>query len=140
MIKSVQVKDSGARWYVEYREYDPQSKLWLRRREYDRKVNSENNPEEKRRKIQLQYDEIILSLGKSVKRQDTTIKGYINSYIDDKKTSLAKTSIKNIKLALKYLYTFLKFHGYHELSLDEITREHIHAFRKGLSKVTGNRY
>jgi integrase len=145
MIKSVSIKDHGGditkRWYVEYYELNHDTKKWRRVREYQQ-VNREKNPEKRRELLQDLCAEIMHSLSTritGIKKGENEMYKYIRSYIIDKQNSLRGTSMKNIKLALKYFYKFLCDNNYHNLRIHEIKKRHLHEFRIALSSVTGNR-
>lgn len=143
MIKSVVIKDCrgdiSKRWHVEYKEFNPETDAWERKREYGY-VNREKDLQSRREKINELYKEIITSLGnrfKSEKKGQNIILKRIQYYLQDKSTALK--AIKNHRLALRYFYSFLKQNDLLDLGLHQITKQHIHEFKVELNKFTGIR-
>jgi integrase len=143
MIKSVVIRDCNSdlskRWYVEYKEFNPDRSVWERKREYGY-VNKEKDLQARRSKIEELYKEIITSLGnrfQSEKKGQNSIQQRIIYYLEDKKGSLK--SIKNQTIALKYFYAFLQSNSLEELGLHQVTKQHIHEFKVAMKKITGPR-
>lgn len=141
MIKSVEMKMKGKKWYVEYYELNPNTNTWDRHRESGG-VNRELDPVKRRELLQDLCNEImsaIVTRTTNLKAGESEIYNYILAYQADKANSLRKTSLKNIKLALTYFYDFLKTNNYHLYPLHHIRKQHIHEFRTHLSTFTSNR-
>lgn len=141
MIKSIKIKNTGPKWYVEYKDYDSLNKVWRRCRESGG-VNREKDILKRQQKIEELYQTILNSIVNRYvirKNNQSEIIGYINKYIDDKQNFLRKTSIKNMRLALKYFYNYLCKNDLDKIGLHEVKKEHIHNFRVYLITQTGNR-
>ena len=145
MIKSVTLKTFGMnvskRWYVEYYEFNPITSSWLRKREYGF-VNKEKDAEKRLQKINALCHEIIQSMGKKfvpATKGERSIKKYVNMYLADKNNTLKETSMANIKATLTYFIGFLADRGLADIQIHDITKDHIHDFKKYLSAELENR-
>lgn len=145
MINKIQVKsfnqDLTKRWYVEYYEKDFEANRWLRRREYGG-VNKFKTVSERLNALAELHADIMSGFAKKIghySKDNREIKAYIDRYISDKKNTLRGTSIKNIKLALRYFWEFLQNSELEMFPIHQIKRKHIHDFRVYLSQHTGNR-
>lgn len=143
MIKHVTLKnfggDTAKRWYVEYREFNPDAGTWQRHRAYGH-VNREKDPHKRLRMLEDLQAEIMGSLASKIvrtKRGESEIHNSMLQYLADKKQ--VNRSIKNMKLALRYFYEYLKANALHMLPLQGIRKQHIHEFRRALTQFTSNR-
>lgn len=140
MIKSVKIKDSGSRWYVEYREFIAESNSWKRVREYGQ-VNREKNLGRRRELINYLAAEVMASLSKRVKATyaKNEIAAYCNAYLDFKAKTLRKTSMKAYRLALDYFQKYLSEKALTNEPLHAIRKRHISEFVDWITEKVGNR-
>lgn len=145
MIKAISIKnfngDISKRWYVEYYNLNTDSGKWERVREY-KGINHVKDPAKRQELIQELFNEImtgVVARVTNLRKGESEIYNYIKAYLSDKNNSLRKTSIKNMTLALKYFYSFLKHNNYHLLPIHAIKKKHIHDFRIALAEMTSNR-
>lgn len=141
MISKIEMKQSGARWHVEYRELIPETGKYARRRVYG-DVNREKDLDKRKVLLNDLYQEILTGICTRItnlKTGESEIKKYILAYLSDKQSSLSRSSIKNMSLALKYFYKFLLQNNYHLTPIHGIRKNHIHEFRVYLTRITGNR-
>ena len=146
MIKSVQIKDYDGniarRWHVEYREQDPESKKWQRVRVYGG-VNRAHDQITRTQLVNDLYHEVISQIHKKFdqdkKSNGFTFKRCCQIYINDKRNTLRKNSIKNMSGSLKVFQCFLVLKNLHDLNIKDINKHHIRDYRIWISKTMSNR-
>jgi integrase len=140
MIKSVVMKDTGPRWYVEYRELNPISGTFERRRDYGY-VNKVKDLDERRRRLHQLYQEIVVGIGKRYAEKQTAkapIQQRITLYLDQIRGVVRKRTYSDIKGTLEKWHRYMQMTGASGQELHEVTKEQMFAFRAYRAKQVAN--
>ena len=145
MIKSVTMKtangDPSKRWYVEYREYNPLTADWTRKREYGF-INKEKDPAKRLMALNELYQEVLRSINgryKTDKAAGSSVRGYVAVYLQEKQRTLKKRSVAQLRTTLNYFITFLHQKGLADLSIHQVSKDTIQEFKRYLSGNMSNR-
>lgn len=144
MKDSVSINNCGGKpgkWYVQYYEYNPVTKQKVRHRESGY-INRQHDLVKRQILIEQLQAEIMMTIGQRIiqrHQSDNKIQDKINQYLADKKTTLRGTSIKNMKLALRYFNDYLNKNNLQKMQLHQINRQNILQFRTELSAKSGNK-
>lgn len=142
MIKSITIKDCGGdiarRWHVEYREFDPLTKKWLRRREFGG-VNRQKDPDKRMRLLEYLRTEIISADQTKRVHTGNTVIHYLAAYCAEKEKQLRKTSAARIAASVKHFTAWLQANNHAGDPLMVLRKEQIKAFRESLVKKVANR-
>lgn len=144
MIKSIEAKCDGPRWYVEYRSYSPEARSgkggYVRVREYGG-INRERDLVKRRELLNSLFQEISESLGKRfapVTGSASPIRARVNAYLADMKGTLRPRTYTDVNGTLKKFLAYIDAKNLKHLDIQQITKDHLRDFRADRAKKVAN--